>query len=86
MCPAGLVYWGKGLTINDLRYSGSCPFPQTPIPLRFFEVPCGTCLLGEGVNNQRLTLQRIMSLPPNPHPVEVFRGAQHWVADPWGGT
>ena len=31
--------------------------------------------MGEGVNNQRLTLQLIMSLPPNPHPVEVFRGA-----------
>ena len=40
-----------------------------------FEVPCGTCLLGWGVNHQRLTLQRSMSLPPNPHPVEVFRCA-----------
>ena len=29
MCP----------TINGLRYSGACPFPQTPIPLRFFDVP-----------------------------------------------
>ena len=28
-----------GPTINGLRYSGSCPFPQNPIPLRFFEVP-----------------------------------------------
>ena len=37
--PAGFVYWGRGLTINGLRYSGSCPFPQTPIPLRFFDVP-----------------------------------------------
>ena len=37
--PAGFVYWGRGLTINGLRYSGTCPFPQTPIPLRFFDVP-----------------------------------------------
>ena len=33
--------------------------------------------IGGRVNNQRLTLQLIMSLPPNPHPVEVFRCAQH---------
>ena len=39
MCPRGLVYWGRGLTINGLCYSGTCPFPQTPIPLRFFYVP-----------------------------------------------
>ena len=31
--------------------------------------------IGGRVNNQRLTLQLIMSLPPNPHPVEVFRCA-----------
>ena len=30
---------GRGLTINGLRYSGSCPFPQTLIPLMFFDVP-----------------------------------------------
>ena len=29
----------EGLTINGLRYSGACPFPQIPIPLRFFDVP-----------------------------------------------
>ena len=40
-CPAGLVYWGRGLTINGLRYSGTCPFLQTPIPLRFFDVLYG---------------------------------------------
>ena len=31
--------------------------------------------IGEMVINQRLTLQLIRSIPPNPHPVEVFRGA-----------
>ena len=31
--------------------------------------------IGGRVINQRLTLQRIMSLPPNPHPIEVFRCA-----------
>ena len=31
--------------------------------------------IGGRVNNQRITLQLIMSLPPNPHPVEVFRCA-----------
>ena len=36
--PNGRIL-GEGLTINGLRYSGSCPFPQTPIPLRFFDVP-----------------------------------------------
>ena len=30
--------------------------------------------------NQRLTLQLIMSLPPNPHPIEVFRCALNTVA------
>ena len=37
--------------------------------------PAGLVVLGEGVNHQRLTLQLIMSLPPTPHPVEVFRCA-----------
>ena len=32
--------------------------------------------IGERINHQRLTLQLIRSLPPNPHPVEVFRGAR----------
>ena len=31
------------------------------------------------VINQRLTLQLIMSLPPTPHPVEVFRCAQLFI-------
>ena len=33
--------------------------------------------IGERVINQRLTLQMIMPLPPNPHPVEVFRCSQY---------
>ena len=44
--PCGACLLGEGLTINGLRYRRSCPFPQTPIPLRFFDVP----------NNQWLTL------------------------------
>ena len=31
------------------------------------------------VINQRLTLQLIISLPPNPHPIEVFRCAHEYV-------
>ena len=44
--PCGTCLLREGLTINGLHYRRSCPFPQTPIPLRFFDVPCGTCLLG----------------------------------------
>ena len=40
----------------------------------FSRYPAGLVYWGKGVNNQRLTLQLIMALPPNPHPVEVFRG------------
>ena len=36
--------------------------------------------IGGRVNHQRLTLQLIMSLPPNPHPIEVFRCAQQSIA------
>ena len=39
--------------------------------------PAGRCLLGQGVINKRLTLQLIMSLPPNPYPIEVFRCAHY---------
>ena len=52
---------------------------------QLFEVPCGACLLGEGVNHQRLTLQLIMSLPPTPHPVEVFRCALRGLSNGVGG-
>ena len=38
--PCGACLLGEGLTIDGLRYSGACPFPQPPpIPLRFFEAP-----------------------------------------------
>ena len=47
-----------GPTINGLRYSGSCPFPQTPIPLRFFD----------GLAYRSVAL----SLPQNPYPVGLF--------------
>ena len=57
--PCGICLLGKGLTINGLRYSGSYPFPQTPIPLMFFDVP--------GL--------RYSGSYPFPHPVDVFRCA-----------
>ena len=42
-----------------------------------FEVPYGTLSIEGRVINQRLTLQLIVSLPPNHHPNEVFRCARN---------
>ena len=41
----------------------------------FSRCPAGLVYWGKGVINQWLTLQVMISLPPTPHPVEVFRGA-----------
>ena len=49
---------------------------EKPVSLVFRGTLRGLSIEGR-VINQRLTLQLIMSLPPNPHPVEVFRCA-HW--------
>ena len=65
-----------------------CP-PQYP-PTGYLEKPASLAFrgtlrglsIGERVNNQRLTLQVIMSLPPNPHPVEVFRCALGYFEKP----
>ena len=46
---------------------------EKPAPLAF-RGTLRDLSIGERVINQRLTLQMIISLPPNPHPVEVFRG------------
>ena len=53
------------------RYDG---YLEKPASLAFRGTLRGLSI-GEMVINQRLTIQLIMPLPPNPHPVEVFRGA-----------
>ena len=57
-----------------------CPtigYLEKPVSLAFRGTLRGLSIEGR-VNNQWLTLQLIMSLPPNPHPVEVFRCALYW--------
>ena len=48
---------------------------EKPVSLAFRGTLRGLSIEGR-VINQRLTLQLIMPLPPNPHPVEVFRCAR----------
>ena len=60
-----------------------CPkVPRKTSFAGFSRYPAGLIYWGKGVNHQRLTLQRIMSLSPNPHPVEVFRCAPRYLEKP----
>ena len=59
------------LVIGDFLNGG---YLEKPVSLAFRGALRGLSI-GERVNHQRLTLQLIMSLPPNPHPIEVFRCA-----------
>ena len=52
---------------------------EKPAPLAFRGTLRGLSIGGR-IINQWLTLQLMMSLPPNPHPVEVFRCAQQSTA------
>ena len=42
----------------------------------FSRCPTGRCLLREGLTINGLRYRRSCSLPPTPHPVDVFRGSQ----------
>ena len=90
--PAGLVYWGKGVNNQRLTLQLIMSLPPNPHPVEVFrcthghiEKPVSLVFrgtlrglsIGGRVINKRLTLQLIMSLPPNPHPVEVFRCSHH---------
>ena len=50
--------------------------PRKTSSAGFSRYPTGRCLLREGLSINDLRYRRSCSLPPNPHPVDVFRGAQ----------
>ena len=63
----------SSLSPEDKKRTGE--YLEKPVSLVFRGTLRDLSIEGR-VNHQRLTLQLIMSLPPNSHPVEVFRCAQ----------
>ena len=56
----------------DIYYRGHL---EKPAPLAFRGALRGVGLLREGLTINGLRYRRSCSLPPTPHPVDVFRGA-----------